>query len=101
MIVLKSTHKALLAASEEAHKADCNQFEARISELRHHIESLKRLVFSPTIAQPTPIAREADAIITPVNDGPIIGSQDDPIIADEILREQNRIFSGEWEEVIA
>ena len=90
--MLKSTHKAFLALLEEAHKAECNHFESRISELRDHLASVKRLVFSPTVAEPTPIAREVDAVLTPVNDTPIYSP-----VAEDDLREQNLIFSGEYD----
>ncbi len=100
MLVLKSTHKAMIAALEEAHKADCHQFESRILELHNHPESLKRLVFAPVNPPVSEIAYEADQVITPVNDAPVI-SQEEADKADFILRERDRIFSGEWDQNVS
>ena len=98
MILLRSTHQALLASAEEVRKVERHQLEAQISQLRDHIKDLRSLVFAPTTSQPTPVAREADAILTPVNDSPVIEYSEG---AEDELRERDRIFSGEFEEVIA
>lgn len=70
---------------------------AEVSALKEQISDLRKMVFSATTAQPTPVAREADAILTPINDAPML---DAPEFTREELYERDQILSGTWDEVV-
>lgn len=89
MFILKSTHKALLAAER-------SRCEAVVAQMREQISDLRRLVFVPeaTADQTLPI-RAANAIL----DGQeVIPTRDDEQDAKD-LAEANRILSGQYDNV--
>lgn len=92
MFVSKRTHNQLIKTLTE-------QYEARISQLQDTVQDLRRLVFSPTSASSVPLVHlEADAVMSQKEEVMEV----DPEEAEKmsfLLREQDRIFSGAYEEM--
>jgi hypothetical protein len=101
MFVLKSTYINELikrdALALEQQEMLRQGYLARIGALEAHIDDLRKLVFSPTRADVIPAAHEeADLVIT--QNEPILPSEDEMRAQDDILREKDRIFSGNYDE---
>lgn len=94
MFVSRSRYEAEINSLKQLqHIQEAYCFE-RIRQLEGHLEDLRKLVFTPASTLPTPEMREVDEVLTPTNDAPIFAPS---LEQDDIMREQNRIFSGEYE----
>jgi hypothetical protein len=82
MLVLRSTHKAVIAG-----------YEARIADLYAQISDLKRLIFVP---EQTHAAQLPSRVANAVLDGDEVQPQKDETL-EAAQREAARIFSGEYE----
>lgn len=89
MIMLRSSHDAIVSQIIEQH-------ERHISDLRDQIADLKRLVFIPK-AEPVREALEADAIIS-ASEKPIEMSEEERTKILEGERELDMLVSGNYDE---
>ena len=92
MFVLRSTHREMI-------KTLCDQYESRISQLQDQVSDLRRMVFSPTSATQIPLVHlEADAVMSQKEEAFEVDANEADKLA-FLLREQDRIFSGEHEDM--
>lgn len=73
----------------------CSEKDARIADLKAEIATLRELVLPRDPFKISPIALEADAVLTPSNDSPII-SDEEIQEAEEIQSEATRLFAGNY-----
>lgn len=99
------THNRILDELKKQHESEKEELRVlyftHIKTLESHIEDLKRLVFSPTSASDVPLVHlEADAVMNQrdeILEVPV--SKEKKEEYDFILRERDRIFSGEFEDL--
>lgn len=95
MFVTRKRHERELNELKCSYERMLDEKDARHNDLVHalsgRVEDLKRLVFAPVNQEIPENQYQADKIITQ-ND---LGPPDQQ--SEEIIREQNRIFSGSWD----
>lgn len=107
MFVTKSYHLSVVSKLEErvksleaAHELTIGLYQDMVRHFEEQNSDLKRLIFTPVVREIPFESREADAAIT-CSEKPVDMSEADYVTAIEGIREADRIFSGNYDEVVS
>lgn len=99
MLVTKTRHEREVKLLNDQLQMMQYGYESRIQALQEQIADLRQFVFSPTRANDIPAAHyEADQIMT--QNEPKLPTEEELQETEDAMRERDRLFSGNYDEVI-